>query len=305
MISVHRRATLRSACLARAAAIGVVLSVVVPSMAGAQQPQGTSGTVLRLIRVVPAAGGGATTVVLEADGPLPEPASDALDGPPRVYVDLTGVTPGATLARIGRDALIVRARVARHSENPVVTRVVLDLSRTLPYRIDAADRAQGRLLVVLGGAESAQPARPAASPPRAAPRANVPAPSPRVPLAGSSARARGPGGNEQAYAAQLSALVQRLQALRPVLVSIDRFTDVPDDLTSAAAEFDAIGQILAAIKPPASREATHGLLVRVCGLGARSVRTLEESTRKGDVAGQRNASSAAAGALILLDRAIK
>ena len=53
------------------------------------------------------------------------------------------------------------------------------------------------------------------------------------------------------------------------------------------------------------REAPHGLLVRVSGLGARSARTLEESTRKGDVAGQRNASSAAAGALILLDRAIK
>jgi hypothetical protein len=305
MISVHRCATPRSARLARVATIGVVLSVVVPNVAAAQQSQGASGTVLRLIRVVPAAGGGATTVVLEADGPLPEPASDALDGPPRVYFDLTGVTPGATLARIGRDALIVRTRVARHSENPVVTRVVLDLSRASPYRIDAAARAQGRLLVVLGGAGSVPPRPPALPTPGAAPRAKPPAPSPRAPLAGSSARARGPAGNGQVYAAQLSAVVQRLQALRPVLVSIDRYTDVPDDLTSAAAEFDAIGHILSAIKPPASREATHGLLVRVCGLGARSARTLQESTRNGDVAGQRNASSAAAGALILLDRAIK
>jgi hypothetical protein len=80
---------------------------------------------------------------------------------------------------------------------------------------------------------------------------------------------------------------------------------VADDLAGAAAEFEAIGRLLNAVKPPAPREATHGLLVRVCDLGARSARTLQESIRSGDVTGQRNASSAAAGALILLDRAIK
>ena len=90
-----------------------------------------------------------------------------------------------------------------------------------------------------------------------------------------------------------------------MLVSIDRRAGVPEDLTKAAAQFDAIGRILDAIKPPTSREATHGLLVRVCALGARSARTLQESTRSGDTAGQWNAASAAAGALILLDRAVK
>ena len=123
--------------------LGVVFSIVVPNGAAAHQAQGTSGTVLRSIRVAPTAGGGATTVVLEADGPLPEPTSEALDGPPRVYLDLKDVTPAATLARWGSDALIVRTRVARHSENPVVTRVVLDLSRASPYRIDAAAAQKG------------------------------------------------------------------------------------------------------------------------------------------------------------------
>ena len=288
MIPAHRRATLWSACLARVAMLGVVFSIVVPFGAAAHQTQGTSGTVLRSIRVAPTAGGGATTVVLEADGPLPEPASEALAGPPRVYLDLKDVTPAATLARWGSDALIVRTRVARHSENPVVTRVVLDLSRASPYRIDAAARAQGRLVVVLGASGSVPPA-----------------PSPRGSLAGSSAPARRPAGSAEAYAAQISAAVERLQALRPVLVSIDRRAGVPDDLMKAAAEFDAIGRTLNATKPPASREATHGLLVRVCALGARSARTLQESSQSGDTAGQWNAASAAAGALILLDRAVK
>ena len=47
-------------------------------------------TVLRSVRVVPAIPGGATTVLLEADGPLPEPLSGAVEGPPRVYLDLQG-----------------------------------------------------------------------------------------------------------------------------------------------------------------------------------------------------------------------
>ena len=59
------------------------------------------------------------------------------------------------------------------------------------------------------------------------------------------------------------------------------------------------------MKPPALREATNGLLVRVCALGARASRMRQDSRLTGDVAAVMNAASAAAGALILLDRAIQ
>jgi hypothetical protein len=109
----------------------------------------------------------------------------------------------------------------------------------------------------------------------------------------------------EAYAALVATAVERLQALRPVLVSIDRRSEIPGDLGAAASEFDAIGRLLAAIKPQPAREATHGLLVRTCALGARAARLLQTATQTRDESGQWNAASAAAGALILLDRAAK
>jgi hypothetical protein len=109
----------------------------------------------------------------------------------------------------------------------------------------------------------------------------------------------------EAYAALVATGVERLQALRPVLVAIDRRSEIPGDLAATAAEFEAVGRLLGAITPQPAREATHGLLVRACALGARAARLMQDATRTGDAAGQWNAASAAAGALILLDRAAK
>jgi hypothetical protein len=88
-----------------------------------------------------------------------------------------------------------------------------------------------------------------------------------------------------------------------VLVSIDRRAEQPaGDLTAAAAEFDAVARILAAIRVPASRETTQALLVRASALGARASRMRLDSTQTEDASGW-NAASAAAGALLMLDRA--
>jgi hypothetical protein len=123
--------------------------------------------------------------------------------------------------------------------------------------------------------------------------------------AGASTPSREAPVQMEAYAALVATAVERLQALRPVLVSIDRRSEIPGDLGAAASEFDAIGRLLAAIKPQPAREATHGLLVRTCALGARAARLLQTATQTRDESGQWNAASAAAGALILLDRAAK
>ena len=261
---------------------------------------------LRTIRLVPSGSPGTTTMILEADGELPEPVSDAIDGPPRVYLDLQGVTPGEAIGPPGSDALVRRTRVALNSARPLVTRVVFDLSRRVPYRIDAAGRAQGRLVVVLGGAGTAILAPPTTIPaPAPSVRKEPPAPGlPPAPVARPPRRPRESPAQAEAYTAQVSGLVERLRLLRPILVAIDRHTDMPGDLTAATTEFEAIGQRLTAMKPPASREAATGLLVRACVLGARAARMRRDTPQRGDTVDQMNASSAAAGALILLDRAI-
>ncbi|MDP9323229.1 MAG: AMIN domain-containing protein, partial [Acidobacteriota bacterium] len=126
-----------------------------------QDAQTGAVPMLRAVRVVAEPSGGSTTVILEADGPLPVPLSGALDGPPRIYLDLNGVRPGPAARLAESSALVLRARVALHSANPISTRVVLDLSRPTPYRIDASGRAQGRLTIVLG----VPPSAPAPAPP--------------------------------------------------------------------------------------------------------------------------------------------
>jgi cell division septation protein DedD len=297
------------------------------TVVSAQEPAAAALPALRLIRVVPSSDAGSTTVMLEADGPLPEPEGDSLANPPRVFLDLHGVIAAPTLTRSGRDPLVVRARVARYSDAPLVTRVVFDLSRVSGFRVDASARAEGRLVVTLGGpatpsaaavrapAASATPSLPPPQSPTQSPvpvrssRTAAPAKSTeplRTPRLAPQPTGRGTSAaRAEAYAAQLSALVDRLQALRPVLQSIDRRTEVTADLNAAAAEFEAVGRILMAIKPIAGREATHALLQRACALGARASRTLQDATRAGDATGEWNAASAAAGALLLLDRAIK
>jgi hypothetical protein len=285
-----------------AASVAIVTLLITGLELSAQQSANKAGPVLRSIRLTPSGPTAPTTVILEADGELPEPVSDAIDGPPRVYIDLNGVTLGGSIGPPGTDALVRRTRVALHSANPLVTRVVFDLTRRVPYRIDATARARGRLVVVLGTAASASIAAPNPTP---APAADAKTPFvPPVPPVKSTRRPQTTTRRAEAYAAQVSAVVERLRTLRPVLVAIDQQFVAPSDLVVAAGEFDGIGQMLAAMKPPPLREATHGLLVRACVLGARASRIRYDSIQSGDTAATMNAASAAAGALLLLDRAI-
>jgi len=321
------------------AALAVLCAVTARVEGSAQDAPAGAGTALRTIRVVTEASGGATTVVLEADGPLPEPTTGAVDGPPRIYLDLKDVRPGSVVRLGESDALVRRTRVALHSENPVSSRVVIDLYKPSPYRVDSSGRAEGRLIIVLGASSSTPAAAPSSSvpgpvrttppapaapsssapdpvrttpPALAAPSSSAPGPARTTPPAPATPSTSGPespsapnrrASGPDAYVAQVSVVLGRLQALRPVLVSIDRRAEQPaGDLTAAAAEFDAVARILAAIRVPASRETTQALLVRASALGARASRMRLDSTQTEDVSGW-NAASAAAGALLMLDRA--
>jgi hypothetical protein len=260
-------------------------------------------------------------VVIEGSGALPEPASGALLNPARIYLDLSDVLSNATVQPVVPNPVVSRIRVAQHSASPLVTRVVLDLIRSTTYRIDSSARSQGRVVVVLGVPGSQPPtSSPVREPVRTAPPASAasppaPAPAPTtastVPPRSGLPPASGPsvsrGRAEVAdyqYGMRVAAALLRLHALRPLLESIDRRADVVSgDLDPAAKEFDAIGKLLSTIKPPASREGTHALLQRVCTLGARAVRMRQDAAATTESTPNWDAASAAAGALLMLDRA--
>src|SRR5437867_1347300 len=89
------------------AAIAMLCAVTARVEGFAQDAQDGAVPVLRAVRVVTEASGGATTVILEADGQLPVPLTGAPDGPPRIYLDLNGVRPGPAVRLAEPGALVL------------------------------------------------------------------------------------------------------------------------------------------------------------------------------------------------------
>lgn len=229
---------------------------------------------IRAVRVEPPDQAGTTVVVIEASGALPEPASGRASDPPRIYLDFPDVLPLRVVEPVSPNPLLARIRVAQHSASPLVTRLVLDLIRETTYRIDASARTEGRVVILVRAQSHASP-------------------SSRVPA----------GSADMQYALRVSATLVRLHALQRLLEAIDRrAANLPDDLDAALKEFDAIAALLTTVKPPVSRTSTHALLLRACTMGARAVR-LRQNAMGQDAASSWEAASAAAGALLMLERA--
>lgn len=265
--------------------LGVALLACASAHADAQSAaQGTPGRRASVIQSVDVASGkeaGAaqSAVTIQGDGPLPAPVVGVLDAPPRIYLDFTGVRLGSRVAAEGQDSMVRGVRLAQHSVDPLVARVVFDLHKAVAHRIDASERESGRVVVLLGATASAALAAP--------------------PL---PARSRDAG----RYLAQVSGTLVRLHALRRVIGSIDgRVVGAAADLPAVAVELDSMGRTLGAMKVSESLATTHDLLMRSCALGARAARMRHESSTSGDATAALNAASAAAGALILLDRATR
>ena len=262
----------------------------------------TSSVSLRSVRVEPATQDGTIRVVIDARGALPEPESGTAIRPPRIYVDFTDVLPLQTVEPVSPNAVVARVRVAEHSASPLVTRVVVDLIKEATYRIDSSGRAGGRVILIIGTPESRISNAP---PPRSQPPAasRQPLETSRQPPAAKSQPPRSASPEAQ-YGGRVSAALVRLHALRPLLEAIDRRADtIPGDLDAAAKEFDDVARLLPAIKPPSSRTSTHALLMRTCTLGARATRLRQTAAASQDAASGWEAASAAAGALLMLDRA--
>lgn len=252
---------------------------------------------VRSVQIDTAANGG-TSVSVQADGALPPPVVGVLDNPPRLYLDFNGITLGPGVAAEGISSGIRGVRLSRHRLRPPVVRVVVDLLSPGPHRIDATARADGRVVVLLAGAAS--PVAPSAL---AAPRA----PAASVPQGGSPASApAGPVRSPDAdrYVAQVSALLARLHRARATVATLAGAGGLTSaELQTLAAELDENAQLLRAVKAPASIATPHDLLMRFCALGGRAVRLRLDAGASADSGAVQNAASAAAGALIVLDRA--
>ena len=109
------------------------------------------------------------TVALVGNGELKAATvQEAADLPPRVLLDFAGVSAApAVPAVLGvNQADVTRVRVARNSVDPLVTRVVVDLKRRLPFRVESGG-VEGEELRVIFAAET--PAAAPAVEPAAAP----------------------------------------------------------------------------------------------------------------------------------------
>ena len=92
--------------------------------------------------------GEATAVTLHSTGRLVVSGVEASkDGPPKLYIDL----PNATSALAGTTPIgtgpVDSVRVGLNINNPLVTRVTMDLTRTAPYRLESS--ANGNDLTVV------------------------------------------------------------------------------------------------------------------------------------------------------------
>ena len=111
----------------------------------------TAATELRAVRA--SRSGDEVTVALVGNGELKAATvQEAADLPPRVLLDFTGVSAARAVPSVlgVNQADVSRVRVARNSTDPLVTRVVVDLKRKLPYRIESAGTDGDELRVIFG-----------------------------------------------------------------------------------------------------------------------------------------------------------
>ena len=323
------------------ARIAFAILVLAPAGPLASRPS------LQTVRLI--VGDGVTSVILSADGALPAPKVGVLTDPPRIYLDFANVAAATEGIRVEGGSLVRGVRVAVNRSEPLVTRVVIDLSKPAPHRVEAGRRESGQLTVhvgvpvavadtpkaqasrdVAGGAPPAPgppatdvpeiaarartaaiapavpPRAPAASTPEAQPNAAAAraARSPGFARAAGGTAARAPARDIAQYLHAASPLLERLERLRPVLVSLDALAIVPDErLKPAVEEFGLIRTALASLVPPRSLTATHELLRDACILGAASATARVAPGVPDDSSRAWNAAAAAAGAMMLLDRA--
>jgi hypothetical protein len=311
-------------------ALAAALALLMPAAARAQRPAEITITAINIERVMLGA-----VITVEADGPLPAPDVGVLDGPPRIFFDLSGVnTKTRRVAAPADDPFVHRVRAALNRVSPKVARVVIDLTAPQPHAVNVDALAQGRLTITVGPiaapgaaerATTAPPvaaAAPAAAPPVATPTAAPPAsaaappPTPAAPPPAEKTHAAPapaprlpklpdvhlPAEDVQRYRRDAAAALARIEAFRGILQTIDaRVPPGGAPLDLADQEIRAARAALANLTPPPSLMPTHDLLRQSCELAASAVAAARGAAPDSDQSW--SAAAAAAGALMLIERA--
>jgi AMIN domain len=292
---------------------GLMISAAVVAAAGVSRPvtAGSSSSqaqpiILRKATIAVSPRG--TIVTLEASARLPPPVVGTLDGPPRLFLDFYGVRPAVPNARTSGSGVARAVRFVLTTEEPPNTRVFIDLQKATPHVIESVQGDQSRLRIVLSAAAGATKGEAAPSP--------APSTSPTNPKPPATSRNEEPArkalepdpsksspGDLRSYRTQAVEPLQRLLDLRPLLVSIDRRAAIStESLQLAVEEFRDIRAEVLALDAPRPLRATHDTLLRACALALQAASTRLDAVRTANNTTEWNAASAAAGAIMLIDR---
>jgi AMIN domain len=108
----------------------------------------------------------------------------------------------------------------------------------------------------------------------------------------------------QKYKAQAGSVIDQLRLQQPLLESLNALDALePERLQLAFDEFDRITKELSSVAPTDSLRTQHDLFLQASRLGRMAVRLRIEAGQNLDPGAVRNAASAAAGAILTLDRA--
>ncbi|HEX2453825.1 MAG TPA: hypothetical protein VHI99_08985 [Vicinamibacterales bacterium] len=153
------------------------------------------------------------------------------------------------------------------------------------------------------------PSAPPAPPPSTvAPAPSSPPPPPPKPAAASPTPIGGAPSialteDARKYVALAASPLRRLHDLLPFLEAIDRRSLVPiESLEAAAKELRDIREELLAVLPPRTVKPTHDVLSRGCALALQAISARLDSAQNGNAVGDWNTASAAAGAIMLIQR---
>jgi AMIN domain-containing protein len=114
-----------------------------------------------------------------------------------------------------------------------------------------------------------------------------------------------PAKDLEKYRSQANPLLERFKLQMPTLELMESLEeDLGARMPAVMQEFDRLRSELDAIKPPDTVRPQHDLLLQAARLGSTAARLRLEAIQQGDAALRRNAASAAAGAMLMLDRAL-
>jgi type IV pilus assembly protein PilQ len=186
--------------------------------------------------------GDATAVTLHSTGRLVVSGVElSKDGPPKLYIDL----PNATSAIAGTTPIgagpVDSVRVGLNINNPLVTRVTMDLTRNAPYRLESSENGNDLTVVFDPPAGAADSTPATARDVLQAPRA-APAPQGQTPPQGAVTAPAGQPAAPPAQAPQ-GAVGQPQQPVGPA----QRFTGFPVSLDFQGADLRAVLRTFAEI----------------------------------------------------------